>query len=87
MTRTTGHWTRVVTDHGDLGSSITHLETMRPIVLTCRYLKDRSVSDYTFSQHADGWDDAMHDVEQQLKAAGVPYTVRDATAEELEGME
>lgn len=57
------------------------------IVLTFRYLKNRSISDYTYSEHAEGWDDAMHDVAMQLQTLNIPYTTRDATAEELKDME
>ncbi len=38
-----------------------------------RYIKDRSVSDYTYSAHADGYDDCLTDVMALLDAAGYVY--------------
>lgn len=38
-----------------------------------RYIKDRSVSDYTYSSHADGYDDCLTDVICALDAAGYVF--------------
>lgn len=56
----------------------------KTITLTLRHLKSRAVSDYTFSEHAEGWDDAMHAVADQLAKVGIAVEWRDATAKELE---
>ena len=38
-----------------------------------RYIKDRSVSDYTYSEHADGYDDCLTDIMVLLDDAGIEY--------------
>ena len=38
-----------------------------------RYIKDRSVSDYTYSAHADGYDDCLEDIAQLLDLHGIPF--------------
>jgi hypothetical protein len=52
-----------------------------------RYIKDRSVSDYTYSAHADGYDDCLHDIMALLDAAGISYDKPDCiTTDELRGL-
>jgi hypothetical protein len=38
-----------------------------------RYIKDRSVSDYTYSAHADGYDDCLTEIMDLLDRAGIAY--------------
>ena len=38
-----------------------------------RHIKSRAVSDYTFSDHAEGWDDAVLEMAQWLDLCGIPY--------------
>jgi hypothetical protein len=38
-----------------------------------RHIKDRAVSDYTYSEHAEGWDDCLEEVMQLLDLYGIPF--------------
>ena len=38
-----------------------------------RYIKDRGVSGYTYSEHADGYDDCLEEITQLLDLHGIPY--------------
>lgn len=38
-----------------------------------KYLKDRAISDDTFSEYAQGWDDALYAVMDILKKMGIPF--------------
>ena len=38
-----------------------------------RHIKDRKVSDYTYSEHAEGWDDCLEEVAQLLDLHGIPF--------------
>jgi len=38
-----------------------------------RHIKSRAVSDYTFSEHAEGWDDCLEEVMQLLDLYGIPF--------------
>lgn len=50
-----------------------------------RYIKDRSVSDYTYSEHADGYDDCLTDIMGILEQAGIPFARPDyITKDQLE---
>jgi len=49
-----------------------------------RYIKDRSISDYTYSEHADGFDDCLEEVMQRLDLYGIKFEEpRDCTKESL----
>ncbi len=49
-----------------------------------RYIKDRSVSDYTYSAHADGYDDCLSDIMELLDRSGISYDKPDCiTKDEL----
>lgn len=49
-----------------------------------RYIKDRSVSDYTYSAHADGYDDCLTEIMDLLDRDGISYDKPDrVTKEEL----
>ena len=49
-----------------------------------RYIKDRSVSDYTYSDHAQGYDDALDDVRLVLLQARIQHEpIRDCTKDDL----
>ncbi len=48
-----------------------------PIILERRYLKSRAVGDETYSEHSEGWSDAMDNVAQQLEARGIAVAWRD----------
>lgn len=38
-----------------------------------RYIKDRGVSDYTYSAHADGFDDCLEEIICILDLYGIPF--------------
>ena len=49
-----------------------------------RYIKDRGVSDYTYSAHADGFDDCLEEIMTLLDVAGIDYQEpEDCTKETL----
>ena len=49
-----------------------------------RHIKSRAVSDYTFSEHAEGWDDCLEEVMQLLDLYGIPFDdPKDCTTETL----
>lgn len=58
--------------------------TSTPRLPPYRYIKDRAVSDYTYSAHADGYDDCLTEIMDLLDRAGISYDKPECiTMEEL----
>jgi hypothetical protein len=57
----------------DMHAEVAALKGRRVTLPPLRHIKSRAVSDYTFSEHAEGWDDAVHEMAQWLDLVGIPY--------------
>jgi hypothetical protein len=56
-----------------LAAEVERLKGRKVTLPLLRHIKSRAVSDYTFSEHAEGWDDAVHEMAQWLDLVGIPY--------------
>jgi hypothetical protein len=56
-----------------LRAELTALKARKVTLPLLRHIKSRAVSDYTFSEHVEGWDDCVWEMVAWLKHAGIPY--------------